>query len=938
MCDDFYWLNKESRLFLDRGYIEEGKTAEERIREIAIAAELRLGIDGFAEKFYNYMAKGFFSLATPVWCNYGNSRGLPVSCFGSYISDKMDSILYKNAEVGMMSKFGGGTSAYFGELRHRGAPISVGGTSSGSVHFMELFDKVADTVSQGSSRRGSFAAYLPVDHPDIMEFLRIRSDGHPIQNMSFAVTISDEWMKDMIDGNKEKRKIWARIIEKRFESGYPYVTFIDNINKSNPKVYNDKNLRVKAQNLCVTGDQRVVSNKGLLTAKQLYELGSETPTYRLRRTILREDDLVLFDNNKSVKSTPMLLIEKDADVYEIELENGLTHKVTSYHKVKIRTSDTLEVKVTTADVACSDLSVGDLVAVQTNKGLFGDKNYEDEAFLLGLYQADGTQDRDNIMLDIWEQDFDLIPEIEEKFYNLYRKYDGDKFIDFSRMKIKEHNPKFKEVDVGLGSVAKKRMSSPFLKRCLNFAKGSVPDWIWESDEKTHWAYIKGLFLADGTVNITKSRGGPAYLSISNISTSFLKEIQLLLLNLGLQFSIHKGAKAGMRKLPDGKGGSKYYACKECLRLVCGNKNDILLFEENTGFLSRKNKHIEPRAYRDNTKKFHKIKSIKYVGKEDVYCVTVDSEEHHWICNGIVTHNCNEITLHSDEENSFVCVLSSLNLLHWDEIKNTDAVETLIYFLESVNEEFVQKTSNISFMKHAHNFAKNHRALGLGVLGWHSYLQSKNIAFESMEAGYENNTIFKTISERCERATKDLALLFGETDLLKGYGVRNTHTMAIAPTTSSSFILGQISPSIEPLNSNYFVKRLAKGNFTYKNPHLKKLLKQKNKDTSEVWKSILIHGGSVQHLEFLSDHEKNVFKTFSEISQKQVIIQAAQRQKYIDQGQSLNIMIDPTTKAKYVSDLMIFAWEQGIKGLYYQRGANPSQKLSREILNCVSCEG
>jgi ribonucleoside-diphosphate reductase alpha chain len=160
---------------------------------------------------------------------------------------------------------------------------------------------------------------------------------------------------------------------------------------------------------------------------------------------------------------------------------------------------------------------------------------------------------------------------------------------------------------------------------------------------------------------------------------------------------------------------------------------------------------------------------------------------------------------------------------------------------------------------------------------------------------------------------------------------------VAPTTSSSFILGQVSPSIEPLNSNYYVKDLAKGKFTFKNPYLKTLLVSKNQDTDEVWKSVLIKGGSVQHLDFLTQEEKDVFKTFGEISQKEIVIQASQRQKYIDQGQSLNFMIPPNTKPKEVNELMVFAWEMGIKSLYYQRSANPAQELARSILGCKSCE-
>jgi ribonucleoside-diphosphate reductase alpha chain len=278
------------------------------------------------------------------------------------------------------------------------------------------------------------------------------------------------------------------------------------------------------------------------------------------------------------------------------------------------------------------------------------------------------------------------------------------------------------------------------------------------------------------------------------------------------------------------------------------------------------------------------------------------------------------------------------LERWDEFKNTDAVETLVYFLDAVMSEFIEKTDNMRFMEAPRKFALNQRALGVGVLGWHSLLQNKMIGFESMQAKFLNSEIWSFIRSKADKATAELAKIYGEPDFLKGYGRRNTTTLAVAPTTSSSFILGQVSPSIEPLNSNYFVKDLAKGKFTYKNPYLKTLLKEKNKDDDDTWKSILIKGGSVQHLDFLSENEKDVFKTFGEISQKEIIIQAATRQKYIDQGQSLNLMIPPNAKPKEVSELMIFAWEQGIKSLYYQRSANPAQELARSIMSCKSCEG
>jgi ribonucleoside-diphosphate reductase alpha chain len=548
MTQNIYWLNKDSRKFLERGYLIEGETPEQRIQDIADRAQSLLGIEGFADKFYDYMSKGYYSLSSPIWSNFGRERGLPISCFGSYIGDTMVSILEKVAEVGQMTKGGGGTSAYFGALRGRGAAISSGGSSTGSIHFMELYDKLMNVVSQGNVRRGSFAAYLPVDHPDIEEFLKIRGEGHEIQEMSVGVCVSDEWMKKMIDGDKQARKIWGQVIKKRFESGYPYIFFSDNANNQAPQVYKDKGLKINNSNLC-----------------------------------------------------------------------------------------------------------------------------------------------------------------------------------------------------------------------------------------------------------------------------------------------------------------------------------------------------------------------------------------------------NEIMLSNSEDESFVCDLSSLNLERWEEWKDTDAVEVLVYFLDAVMTEFIEKTDGVKFMEAPRRFAINQRALGVGVLGWHSLLQSKMVAFESMDAKILNMEIWKHIREHSDKASEELAGIFGEAPILEGYNRRNTTTLAVAPTTSSSFILGQSSPSIEPLNSNYFVKDLAKGKFTFKNPHLENLLKSKEKNDQETWKSILIKGGSVQHLDFLSQEEKDVFKTFGEISQKEIIIQAAQRQKFIDQGQSLNLMIPPNAKPKEVNELMIFAWEQGIKGLYYQRSSNPSQELARSILTCSTCE-
>ena len=922
--DKFYWLNEDSRTFLSRGYLKEGEVAEDRLREISEASESILGEEGFADKFYDYLSRGFYSLSTPVLCNFGKPNNTGVSCFSSYIPDSTDEILRKVGEVGIMSKWGGGTSGYFGDVRPRGSKIVTGGgETDGPIRFMEIFDKVTDVISQSSSRRGSFAAYLPVEHPDIQEFLQIRSDGHPIQRMSIGVTITDDWMESMISGDKQKRSIWGKIIQKKYETGYPYIVYVDTANKNAPQWYKDQGRKILNSNLCVAGNQRVPTQFGLLTAKELFDIG---------------ENLQLFDNEKIVNSTPMKLIEREADVYKVSLENGMSHTVTAYHKVKTSFKKSLDSAENIEIKECKDLKIGDRVAIQTKKGLFGQTSMPKEAFLLGLYQADGTQYKDEIHICLWEKDFDLIEEVQ-----LCHDYICDSYnTQYSVNKRKYANPKFSESNTGVSDVRKKTLKGKACKKALNFEKGYIPSWIWESNEETQWQYIRGLFYADGTVNISKHKsdanGDMIYLSLSCVDKEFLKELQILLANLGMQTSIRISSKAGYKSLPDGKGGSKDYFCRDCWRIIIGNKSDALVFDKNTGFLKRKGVIIEDREYRNNKKKYYKIDSIEYVGKEDVYCVTVDSPEHLWVCNGFVTHNCSEIFLPTNEKESFVCVLSCLNLLHWHEIQKTDAPETLLKFLWTVNEEFVRKTKDIPFMEDSRRFAEKHRAIGLGVLGWHSLLQRERIPFESMDAKFLNNKIFKEIKSRMDSTNKELVKLIGECEVTKGYGVALSTTMSLPPTTSSSFILGQVSQSIEPINSNYFVKRLAKGNFTYKNPELIELLNEKNKNDEITWKSILEKGGSVQHLDFLSENEKNVFKTFGEISQKEIIIQAAQRQKYIDQGQSLNITVGPKIPAKEVSELMIEAWRLEIKSLYYQRGSNPSQDLARSLNQCVSCEG
>lgn len=548
MNNEIKWLNEESQKMLDRGYLLKGETAEGAIKRITTAAAKRLYRPELQPEFENLVKKGWMSFSSPIWANMGTERGLPISCFNVHVPDSIEGITNKLGEVIMQTKIGGGTSGYFGSMRSRGENITDNGKSSGPTSFMKLFDTAMDVVSQGGVRRGAFAAYLDIDHPDVGEFMNIKDIGNPIQNLFFGVCVSDVWMQDMIDGDIDKRKLWARVLESRQQKGLPYILFSDTVNKNKPEVYKEKGMMINASNLC-----------------------------------------------------------------------------------------------------------------------------------------------------------------------------------------------------------------------------------------------------------------------------------------------------------------------------------------------------------------------------------------------------SEILLPSSEDESFICCLSSMNLELYDEWKDTDAVKLAVYFLDAVLSEFIEKTKDNPFLQPSRNFAINHRALGLGVLGYHSYLQKNKIPFESFQATQFNARVFKQIDTQSKEASRELAEIYGEPNILKGKGMRNTTLIAIAPTTSSSSILGQASPGIEPFSSNYFKAGLAKGNFMRKNRYLEELLEEKGRNNEDTWRDIMLNHGSVQHLSFLTDEEKNVFKTFREISPMEIISQAAQRQQWIDQSQSLNLQIPSTMPVKDVNFLLIEAWKKGIKTLYYQRSSSVSKELMVNFVNCASCE-
>lgn len=318
-----------------------------------------------------------------------------------------------------------------------------------------------------------------------------------------------------------------------------------------------------------------------------------------------------------------------------------------------------------------------------------------------------------------------------------------------------------------------------------------------------------------------------------------------------------------------------------------------------------------------------------VGKHQVYI-----DEGMWLDSSNICTECVEWT---DEEKEFLCVLASANAEHYDEWKNTDFIFDLNIILDIVVEDYIQKAKHLSGHEKSVKFAEEHRSIGVGIMGFSTYLQKKKAPFGSIMSIVINEEIFKHLREESDRASKWMAANWGEPKMLRGYGDRNTSRIAIAPTKSSSAIMGFVSEGIAPIKSNYHTKDLAKIQIEWRNPYLKKVLEEYEKNDEPTWMSILENGGSVQHLTFMSEDDREVFKTATEVSQMDILKLAGQRQKYIDQAQSINITIPKGTKAKDVLRLSVEAWKLGLKTLYYQYSINAARETTKDILTCSSCE-
>lgn len=560
----YYWKNAASANILNNGYLLPGTTVEDSVERIAEATANRhkkfVDPVHLKARIIHHISMGNISLSSPIWANMGVDssvrKGLPISCFGTRVEDSVEGLIQSWAESSMEGSLGGGTSTYWGDVRPRGSAISGGSVSEGSFSFLPMYESMVKTISQGGVRRGQMAVYQDVEHPDILEWLNIYTEGNPIQTIVYGVCIGDEWMESMlgdkeagIPGDKEKRAIWALILDRREKYGLPFIFWRDNADAGRPDVYKIKGKHIQASNMCT-----------------------------------------------------------------------------------------------------------------------------------------------------------------------------------------------------------------------------------------------------------------------------------------------------------------------------------------------------------------------------------------------------EIMLPYELDESFVCCLASFNFANYEYWKDSDVYEVIVYLLDAVMSEFIDKTEGLPHMFKTRNFAMRHRALGVGILGWHSYLQSKMMSFSSLDTILLAADSTREIKQKLVKVSEDMITKgYERPEIFEGTDIQMRHStlMAIAPTKSSSGILGQVSLGIEPYETNYFVKDLAKVKMTYRNPYLQKILEAKGIDTEEIWLSILRNQGSVQHLTQLSEKEKEVFRTFAEIPQLSILQQASARQSSICQGQSINVKILQNTTPKEVHKFYVEAWRLGLHSMYYQYNVNAAQATT-SLASCDAC--
>jgi ribonucleotide reductase alpha subunit len=954
-----------------------------------------------AIEFYNVLSTFDFMSSTPTLFNAGTLRSQLSSCYLTTVADDLDGIYEAIKENALLSKFAGGLGNDWTPVRALGSYIKgTNGKSQGVVPFLKVVNDTAVAVNQGGKRKGAVCCYLETWHLDIEEFLELRKntgdDRRRTHDMNTANWIPDLFMRRVMEGGEwtlfspsdvpdlhdkfgkafetayveyerkaargelklhkkvAAQSLWRRMLTMLFETGHPWITFKDASNIRSPQSHIGV---VHSSNLCcIAADQRVVTDRGLLTIGELYKLGGKNKVVGLDG---------VYD------ASEMILPRPNAPMVRIETDEGYSHKVTPDHKVWVKDRGWVEAQ---------HLVRGDKLLTQQLEGLWGANHMPQLSYLMGLIAGEGTFGRNNVLVDLWEHDFDLVEQATESVHLLL---EGNTVV-----RTRSVNTPVFRIDPKSG---KARLASAPLRRLLDEQgftvenKTRVPRLVWHGDRETVSAYLSGLYQADGNV---VSSGDVTTLALASTNRAFIEELQVLWANFGVKSSINQMRGHDPHEMPDGRGGKKAYWSQPLYRLLITSIEGCRIAEQVTGVGARR-KSAAAARYLENLKKpGHEQKlhatfaGLTALPNEDAYCLTVDSDTHAWTVNGLITKNT-EITLNTNAAEIAVCNLGSVNLhahvkngrLDHDKLKKT--ITTAMRMLDNVID------INYYAVKKARDSNARHRPVGLGIMGFQDCLHELRIAYASEAAVEFADKSMEAVCYYAYWASTELAKERGryssfagslwdkgilpqdtlklllderggyvEVDMSESldwkslrerigeYGMRNSNCVAIAPTATISNIIG-VSASIEPNYQNLFVKSNLSGEFTVVNEYLVRDLKKMG-----LWDAVMVNDlkhfdGSIGKVDRVPQALRDLYATAFEVDATWLVEAGARRQKWIDQAQSLNIYMAGAS-GKKLDETYKLAWLRGLKTTYYLRtlAATSAEKSTGKggELNAVTASG
>ena len=906
-------LSENALNVLKRRYLHNGENVEGMFRRVANHVAQNEKDTEYRDIFYGLMTELKFLPNSPTLMNAGLPKGQLAACFVLPIEDSMDSIFQTLKDNAIIQQTGGGAGFSFSNLRPKNSKVGVtNGVASGPVSFMGIYDVSIDKIRQGNRRRGSGMSVLSVTHPDILDFIKCKSEGG-LSNFNISITVTDKFidavrndnMFELIDPHTQEKTlvkatdIWREITEQAWKTGDPGVVFIDKVNKANPTPGVGK---FESTNPCVSGDTWVLTDRG---ARQVKEIIGE-------QSKLAIDGYFFYTTDEGFFKTGF------KKVFNIITKDGYELKVTDDHEVKIAEEySRFTIKETWKKL--KEVKVGDKIVLSNNRGIkqWDGIGSKEEGFLLGLMVGDGHITDDKGAIEVWGIDESaeaIITEAEEaslKVFGCKKKFG----------KINEECKKR-----GMGNIALRDLAHNY---GIYWKNKYITDKVEKPSFQFYTGFLRGLFDADGTVIGRQEKGISVRLSQSNLE--LLKRAQRMLHRMGIISAIYQNRRiAGNNLLPDGNGGLKEYYAKACHELVIANDN-MLVYSELIGFShiakqKRLDKLVSNYKRACNREMFvSEIESITEVGEEDVYDVKIPNINA-FDANGFFVHNCGEQPLLPYE----ACNLGSINLskfvdgdrVNYDDLKAT--VHLAVRFLDDVIDTSYYPLPQIDEM------VKGNRKIGLGIMGFADMLYKLKIPYDSEEGLALATEIMEAIQVESKIASRNLAKERGsfpniEKSIYKN-PIRNATTTTIAPTGTLS-IIADCSSGIEPLFALSFEKNVMDGTRLIEvNKVFEQVAKERGFYSKKLMES-LAQKGSVKHIKVPADIKK-VFVTAHDIAPEWHVKMQAAFQKYVDNAISKTVNLPQDATVEDVDQIYNLAFDLGCKGItIYRDGSKENQVLS-----------